>query len=210
MKKFKLLVLFLTLFSLNSVYACDKNKAGSDSKVSTESAGDKIAAYQVGDVIENFTLATPEGSKISLDDMNDSKARVLIFWSVQCPVVQAYSDRVVSLSNEYREKGVEIIPIYPNTTESTEEVKEHIASRNYDLKIMMDEDHKITNMFGATKTPEVYLIDENNVLVYKGRVDDSQNESKISSRDLKNALDELIAGNEITVKETKAFGCSIK
>jgi peroxiredoxin len=212
LKKFNLILLLFSFFSLNSIYACDKNQAGGDNKPESKpTVMEHISnVYSIGDMIENFTLNSPDGKSISIYDFNESKARVLIFWSVQCPVVQAYSERTVNLFNEYKDKGIEVILIYPNSTESLDDIKDHISERNYAMTVLIDENQKVTDQFGATKTPEVYIIDQKNILVYKGRIDDSQNESKVTSSDLKAALDDILEGREIAVSETKAFGCAIK
>lgn len=205
-----LIFLILISFVLTSCTKKDtslENGTSSSNTGSTEKSG---KTYKVGDVIEDFTLKGADGGSYSLNGFKDAKAKVIVFWSTECPVVKAYNDRVVALNNEYESKGAVFLPMYANTTESEEDVKEHVNENGYKFKALIDEGHKIADRFGATRTPEVFVIDSSGKLVYHGRVDDSQDESKVDKKDLRAALDEVLAGKEVTVKETKSFGCTIK
>jgi hypothetical protein len=75
---------------------------------------------------------------------------------------------------------------------------------------LKDTDNKIADMFGALRTPEVFVIGKENVILYHGRIDDSKDAAEVTSHDLKNALNEILAGKEVSVKTTKSFGCTIK
>jgi peroxiredoxin len=161
--------------------------------------------------IENFSLSDYNGKKISITDFKDSKAIVLMFISTQCPVSNAYNERMASLYNDYNGKNIAILGINSNKAETPEEIKEHAQEQNFGFIILKDANNIIADKFQASHTPEVYVIHPTTFAVlYHGRIDDSQRETKVKSKDLRAALDEIIAGKSVTNKETKAFGCSIK
>lgn len=163
-----------------------------------------------GDKIDNFTLKGVDGTAYSLNDVKDSKALVIMFWSTQCPNVQPYTDRINELAKEYSAKGITFWAVNSNSTESYEDVKAHIKDKNYSFPELKDDNNVLADQLGATRTPEVFLINGDKTIIYHGRIDDNRDASKVTSHDLKNALDEFLAGKDITVNNTKAFGCGIK
>jgi len=76
--------------------------------------------------------------------------------------------------------------------------------------MLKDEGNAVADLFGATRTPEIFILDKNLNVLYHGRIDDNKNESEVTTNDLKNALDEILSGKEVTNKITKQFGCTIK
>lgn len=166
--------------------------------------------YKVGDTVSDFVIDNYDGSQYSLSN-SGAKATVIIFVSTECPFVQPYTDRLISLNNEFGSKGITIWGINSNKTEPTEEVMNHAKEKNYNFPILKDIDNVVANQFGAARTPEVFVIDNNSMtVIYHGRIDDNKEADKVTSNDLQNALNDFLAGNAITVNETKAFGCSIK
>lgn len=166
--------------------------------------------YKVGDQVSDFVIDNYDGSQYSLSN-SGAKATVIIFVSTECPFVQPYTDRLISLNNEFGSKGITIWGINSNKTEPTEEVMNHAKEKNYNFPILKDNDNVVANQFGAARTPEVFVIDNNSMtVIYHGRIDDNKEADKVTSNDLQNALNDFLAGNAITVNETKAFGCSIK
>src|SRR5262249_21776014 len=107
-------------------------------------------------------------------------------------------------------KGINIVGINANNTEPSVEVKSHASEKGLKFTILKDDGNKIADRFGATHTPEVYVLDASNKLVYHGRIDNAQNPERITSNDLREALDEMLAGKAITKTTNMAFGCSIK
>ena len=159
---------------------------------------------------EDFTLYDYEGNKHSLSDYKDSAAIVILFIATRCPVSNAYNVRMESLYEEYSKKGIAFIGINPNKQEDVEEVKEHAKEYNLTFTILKDHKNIIADKFDASVTPEAYVLNGKFELLYHGRIDDSRRESDISTTDLSNALNEILAGKEISNPKTKAFGCSIK
>ncbi|MEW5799013.1 MAG: thioredoxin family protein [Bacteroidota bacterium] len=161
--------------------------------------------------VENFSLNDYNGKKISLSDYKDSKAIVLMFIATQCPVSNAYNERYNGLYNDYSGKNVAFVGINSNKQESIDEIKEHASDNKFKFTILKDINNIIADKLDAQRTPEIYVVHPTTLeVLYHGRIDDSQRETNIKSKDLRSALDEILAGKPVTVKETKAFGCTIK
>lgn len=164
-----------------------------------------------GEKAEDFTLSASDNKSYNLNtEISSGKTVVVIFWSTKCPFVQAYNDRAKDLYSQYHDKGFTFWPVNSNSTEDMDAIKEHAAANGYLFPVLKDANNSVSDMFGALRTPEVYVIGKDNVIIYHGRIDDSKDASQITSYDLKNALDEIAAGKEVTVKTTKSFGCTIK
>ena len=118
---------------------------------------------------------------------------------------------MVDLYNKYHDKNIAVLGINSNKAEDIEECKAHAEEHGFKFPVLKDEKNVIADMFEASHTPEVYVLNSKTFeVLYHGRIDDSRDESNIESKDLANALDELLAGKKISVTTTKAFGCSIK
>ena len=166
--------------------------------------------YSLREKIENFTLKDYNGKDHSLSDYKDSKAVVIMFIATECPVSNAYNSRMENIYKNYSQKNVAFIGINSNKAESVERIKEHANEKGLAFTILKDEKNIIADEFGASFTPEVYVLNGNFEVLYHGRIDNSKNESDVVSKDLENALNEILAGKEVSKKETKAFGCTIK
>jgi len=162
------------------------------------------------DKIENFTLPDYNGKEHSLSDYKDSKAIVIIFVATECPVSNAYNSRMEDLYNEYSSKDIAFLGINSNKAETVEMIKEHAEENDLTFTILKDANNLVADEFDASFTPEVYVLNSNFEIQYHGRIDNSKNEDDVTTKDLENALNEILAGKEVTTKATKAFGCSIK
>jgi len=160
--------------------------------------------------VENFTLKDFNGTNHSLKDYASSKAIVLMFIATQCPVSNAYNERMVLLYKEYASKGISFIGINSNKQEPVEEIKEHAKEHGFSFPILKDNNNVIADKVSASVTPEIFVLNRNLEVLYHGRIDDSRRASDVKSHDLRAALDALLAGKQVAVTETKAFGCSIK
>jgi peroxiredoxin len=181
------LIIFASFFTMRNSYSIEP--------------GDKAGDFK----IDNF-----DGKTYKLSDLTDANAIVIMFWSTECPFVQPYTDRINALASAYQQNNVVFWGINSNKTESAERVKEHFKERNYPFPMLKDEGNAVADLFGATRTPEVFVLDKNRILLYHGRIDDNREVSEVTSNDLKNALDEILGGKEVTNKVTKQFGCTIK
>jgi peroxiredoxin len=168
------------------------------------------ANYSSPEKITDFTLSDYNGKKHTLSDYNDSKAIVIMFIATECPVSNDYNSRMEKIYKDYKDKGIAFLGINSNKAESVERMKEHAAENNLSFTILKDEKNIIADKFNASVTPEIYLLSTNFKVLYHGRIDNARNESEVVSKDLENALNEILAGKEVSKKETKAFGCTIK
>ncbi|MGA2668517.1 MAG: thioredoxin family protein [Ignavibacteria bacterium] len=173
-------------------------------------AFDNPSPKNPGDQVEDFTLNNYDGTPYTLSDLKNSKAVVVMFLSTRCPNVQPYTDRLANLYQEFTKEGITFIGINSNSTESLQEVREHAMKTGYQFPVLKDLNNKVADLFGATRTPEVFVLDPNRVVLYHGRIDDNRDAEQVTSNDLRNALGELTAEKDISVKSTKSFGCSIK
>jgi peroxiredoxin len=160
--------------------------------------------------IDNFTLNDYNGVRHSLTDYQSSNAIVLMFIATQCPVSNAYNDRMVQLYSDYTPKGVAFVAINSNKQESVEEIKEHAKSHKFIFTVLKDKDNIVADELKASVTPEIFVLNSKNEILYHGRIDDSRKETNVKSNDLRMALDEILSGKPVNVSETKAIGCTIK
>jgi peroxiredoxin len=165
----------------------------------------------IGKPAPNFILTGPNGRSVSLDRARQGqKATVLMFISTQCPVSNSYNERMIQVAKDYAGKKVCFLGINANRAESVEEVAKHAKSHHFPFPVLIDVGNAVADAYDAQVTPHVYVIDDEGVLRYRGRIDDSQNPDGIKSRDLRAALDAVLAGRPVAVAETRAFGCSIQ
>ena len=157
-----------------------------------------------------FSLPDPSGKSVSVGDWDKSKATVLMFVATKCPVSNAYNPRMASLAKTYAPKGIKFIGINSNKAEDGAEVEAHTKANGFGFTVLKDPANKIADRFGAQVTPEVYVINPAGTLVYRGRIDNSQQLAEVKDKSLANTLDAILAGKAIPEKETRAFGCSIK
>ena len=157
-----------------------------------------------------FILKDVNGKDHSLDGYFDSKYVVLMFIATQCPVSNAYNERMAKLFDDYSSRDVTFLGINSNKQESISEIKDHSAAHGFKFTVLKDVDNVVADTYGAQVTPEIYVVDANGVLRYHGRIDDSKDEAEVESRDLRATLDALLDGKEPPRTETKAFGCTIK
>ena len=166
-----------------------------------------------GAAAPDFTLpSAADGKPVALKDLlAKNKAVAVIFVATKCPVSNAYNERMAALGKEYAARGIGLVGINSNKTEPAAEVAGHAKSHGFTFPVLKDDGNKVADLYGATKTPEVYLIDPAGKLIYQGRIDENQDDPKnVKSPDLRNALDSVLAGKPVVTAQTKAFGCTIK
>src|SRR5437868_12814754 len=177
---------------------------------SGRNGGDLPSPPAIGAMIDDFTLPDADGAQHTLNSLKGKNGAVIIFIATKCPVSNAYNDRMEKLAEDYKAKGINVIGINANSTEPSAEVKSHAAEKGLKFTILKDDGNKIADRLGATRTPEAYVLDAGGKLVYHGRIDNSQKIEGITSNDLREALDEMLAGKAISKTGGAAFGCSIK
>lgn len=175
--------------------------------------------YDIGDVAEDFSLRNIDGNMVSLSDYADAKGFLVIFTCNMCPYAKAYEDRIIALDAKYKTMGVPVIAINPNNPtkqpgDGFEEMKTRAAEKGFTFPYLLDEGQQIFPKYGATRTPHVYLLEkteEGNMVRYIGAIDDNyQDEAQVEEKYVENAVDAMLAGEDIKVTTTRAIGCSIK
>jgi len=165
--------------------------------------------FAVGSTLDNFKLSDTNGKEQSLNDLKGKNGAILVFLSVQCPVVKGYDERIVKLAADYKAKGINVIGINSNATEALDKVKTHAAA-NYKFPVLIDKNNVLADKFGATVTPEMYYFNAKNVLTYHGAIDNDRSGKNVTTDYLRTALDEALSGKAVTKATANAFGCSIK
>ncbi len=168
------------------------------------------AGLAVGQKLQPFKMKQATGQELDLGALQGRKAYVLAFIATQCPVSNAYNARMAAFAKEYEAKGVAFIGINSNRQEPPAEIVEHAKKNGFTFPVLKDENNVKADEFGAQVTPEVYVFDAGWTLRYHGRIDEDRSGSAAPSQDLKAAVDAVVTGQEVRLKETKAFGCTIK
>src|SRR5215470_9214114 len=167
------------------------------------------AAAAVGAPAPDFTLADLSGKSHALKDYR-GKTVVISFISARCPISNAYKERIRAVADEYSKRDVAFLGVNSNADESVEEMRAYAAKNNLDFTILKDKGNVVADAYAAERTPKVYVIDGEGVLRYQGRIDNSQNPSLVKRNDLREALNEMLAGKPVSVADTRALGCMIK
>lgn len=175
--------------------------------------------YKIGDSAEDFSLKNVNGKIVSMKDYKDAKGFIVVFTCNHCPYAVAYEDRIIALDKKYSKLGYPVLAINPNNPEKQKQdsydlMKVRAKEKGFTFPYLFDEGQKIYPKFGATKTPHVYVIQKtpkSNVIQYIGAIDDNyEDEKAVKQTYVQDAVDALLQGKEVKVKETKAIGCTIK
>src|SRR5918995_4195838 len=179
--------------------------AGAIFATGARAEGEVPAPPAIGATIEDFTLPDYDNKERSLKSLAGKNGTVLLFIAVQCPVSNAYNERMEKLAQDYKAKGIAVIGINSNVAEDAAAVKAHAAENKLSFPILKDPGNKIADKLGASVTPEAYFLDVKNKLLYHGRIDNSRNAAEVQTSDLRNALDATLADKPVEKTEAKAF-----
>jgi thiol-disulfide isomerase/thioredoxin len=168
--------------------------------------GTKAPAFELVNAIDGKPVAFGPG---------DGRPSVNVFTCNQCPYAKAFEPRLIALGNEYAKRGVVFYAIDSNDdaaypVETMGEMKGRATAQHYPFPYLKDGDSKVAREYGARVTPHVFVVDGKGIVRYRGYVDDSTKAADRQHTGLTDALNELIAGKEVKVSATKAFGCTIK
>lgn len=192
--------LFIALFTLAVTVA--------DAQVS--------AGYKVGDQAADFSLKNVDGTMVSLADFKGVNGYIVIFTCNTCPYAQMYEDRIIALHTKYASQGYPVVAINPNDPDvkpgdDFAAMQARAKEKKFPFKYLLDAGQKVYPVFGATRTPHIFLLDANRYVRYIGAIDDNaQNPGEVTVKYLENAIAALKAGNNPDPAETKAIGCTIK
>ncbi len=171
--------------------------------------------FDIGREAPSFTdLPGVDGKKYSLSTFEDKQIVVLIFMANRCPTARVYTDRLKLMQNEYGPKKVQLIGVnsdspYFFSLEALSKMIEVAEEREFNFPYLKDADQSLAKSYGALVTLHAFVLDRERKLRYRGRVDDSRDPSKVTTSDLRNALDDLIEGREVRTPETRPFACAI-
>jgi peroxiredoxin len=160
--------------------------------------------------VADFKLSDAKGKSHTLAELKGAKGTVIVFMSTVCPMVKAYNDRIIALATDFQAQGVNVIGINANFNETAEMMRAHGSEIHYNFTILKDKDNKIADALGAERTPETILLDANNRVIYRGRIDSAAAPERVEHSELRDAIGDLLAGRPVAKPETTAVGCSIK
>lgn len=156
------------------------------------------------------------GKMVSIKDVASNNGVLVMFSCNTCPYVVKNQDRTVAIAEYAKQMKMGVIVLnsneaYRGEDDSPEEMKSYAKDQRYKWNYVVDKNHEVADAFGANRTPEVFLFDKDMKLVYHGAIDDNPSDaSSVGRQHLKEAINELANGKEISVKQSKSVGCGIK
>jgi peroxiredoxin len=195
------------------------------SLVSSQTTYVQPKTLEIGAKAPDFNLSGIDGKTYSLQDFKKASVLVVIFSCNHCPTAQAYEDRIISLANDYKSKGVSLVMISPNSLktlnyselgytdmgDSFAEMKLRAADKGFNFPYLYDGDtQKAALAYGPVATPHCFVFDRARLLRYVGRIDGNEKPGTGKGEDIRNAIDEVLSGKPVQTPVTKVFGCSIK
>ncbi len=187
---------------------------------------DEHKTLAIGSQAPDFSLKGVDGKMYSLSSFKNARILAIVFTCDHCPTAQAYEDRIIALSKDYKPRGVDVVAIMPNDPKSVQlnelgytdmgdhfdEMKIRAQQKHFNFPYLFDGDlEAAANAYGPVATPHIFIFDQERKLRYQGRIDDVEKPTGTPrNKDAQNAIDALLAGKELPVKTTKVFGCSIK
>jgi peroxiredoxin len=163
--------------------------------------------------LANFTLADVHSQKWSLENAKDQKVVVVAFIGTECPLAKQYGPRLAVLATQYKDKSVTFLAIDSNVQDSLAALTAYARDSGITFSVVRDAKNKVAAQFGATRTPEVFVLDAARVVRYQGRIDDQYGvgfaRKTPGHNELKDAIDALLAGRSVAVARTQPVGCLI-
>lgn len=170
--------------------------------------GTKLPEFNLKNVVNN--------QQFSINDLDQKKAKLIMFICNHCPFVIHYHQEITNIANQFH-NDLDIVAISSNdaTTyieDGPDKMKELAIKLNWNFPYLYDETQEVATKFEAQCTPEFYLFDDNNLLIYRGRLDDStpQNNKAITGLDLRNAINNFLQKTQIPPQQFPSMGCNIK
>lgn len=171
---------------------------------------------QLGSAAPDFDLPGTDGNRHSLSSFKDAKYLLVVFWCNHCPYVIGSEEKLIRLAREYAGRGVKVVAINSNSTEnhpddSFDAMVIRAKEQAYPFAYLRDETQETAKAYGAMRTPHFYLFDESRRLRYTGRMDDNPKfPEKVTTRELWDALEAILAGREPSPAITNPLGCNVK
>ena len=177
------------------------------------------SGYQVGDEATDFKLKNIDGKMVSLSDYSSAKGFIVIFTCNHCPYAKKYEDRIIALDKMFKSKGYPVIAINPNDAtvqpqDGFAEMQTRAKEKGFTFPYLVDEGQKIYPIYGATKTPHVYILKKENgknIVKYIGAIDNNyENPNDVSEFYVQDAVNQLLKNEAVKTEKTVAIGCTIK
>lgn len=212
-------LLAFTWTACNNVNNADGQKADEDTGVTAATKMEMPEGYKVGDEAADISLKNIDGKMVSLSQFSDAKGYIVIFTCNHCPYAKAYEGRIVALDKKYGPLGYPVIAINPNDPalqpeDSYEAMQVNAKEKGFTFPYLIDEKQEVYPVYGATKTPHVYLLqkeDGKNIVKYIGAIDDNyEKPGEVKNKYVEKAVDALLANAPVAETSTVAIGCSIK
>jgi peroxiredoxin len=167
----------------------------------------------VGAQVADVALKDVSGRLRTLGEYKNKKAIVVVFVGTECPLANLYFPTLAEMQKRYSTKGVQFLAVNSNDQDSFADVVAHAQERKLPFPVLKDEGQRAADAFGARRTPEVFLLDGSRAIRYRGRIDDqygyTYRRAAPTRTELKDALDELLAGKPVTTRESECQGCLI-
>jgi peroxiredoxin len=159
-------------------------------------------------------LLGTDGQLYGFERFRDKTALVLIFSSNRCPTAKAYGERMNELAREFGPRGVQLVAINSNDPhlypdERYSRMVERASEDGYGFPYVVDEGQQVARAYGAECTFHVFVLDQERRLRYRGRFDDARIAERVTSHDLRDALNDILSGRDVRLPETRPFGCSL-
>jgi glutathione peroxidase-family protein len=169
------------------------------------SVGDKAPDISGIPAVENG-----EQKSLTLSDIKEDVV-VVVFLANHCPMVGQYEDRVIDFTKDYKDKGVKVVGIAVSQSEGDKipGIKNYMSEHKSNYIYGYDESQAIGKAYGATRTPQFFVLDKERKIRYTGAMDDNPREDKVSKTYLRDAVDALLKGEKVAVEETNAVGCGV-
>ena len=171
----------------------------------------------LGTEAPSFSLPDTNGSRVSLSDFADAPALLLVFMCNHCPYVKHIAEGLAQLAKEYQQRGVAVVGVNSNDVDthaddSPAKMAEEVKVRGYTFPYLYDETQCIAKAYQAACTPDFYVFDGQRKLVYRGQMDSSRpgSEEPVTGKDLRAALDAVLAGKPVAASQKPSLGCNIK
>ena len=171
----------------------------------------------LGTSAPDFSLPDAEGKTVSLSDFADAPALVVIFMCNHCPFVKHIAAGLADLARDYQGRGVAVVGINSNDVESFPDdappkMADEVKLRGYTFPYLHDQTQEVAKAYRAACTPDFYIFDTDQKLVYRGQMDSSRpgNDVEVTGADLRAALDALLAGQSLPEDQKPSIGCNIK
>ena len=161
----------------------------------------------------SFHLPTLDGNVVSIEESAEARATVVCFLGAECPLVKLYSPRLTALADEFGDRAVRFVGVNSNRQDTLEDIRTYLSQYPLPFPYVRDEGNVVADQFGATRTPEVFVLNSAMEIVYRGRIDDQYepgiNRPAATHNDLRIAIEQTLAGQPVPVANTSPVGCMI-